>query len=357
MQLETRETVSPRAIERRKRRAAKAGLVYVNDYQGWLRRRRCGRGFTYVDDLGRTIRESRTRSRIKTLAIPPAWKDTLICPSERGHIQAVGTDDAGRRQAIYHPDWKRISSRTKFDRMRRFGQCLPRLRRRVRKDLSGRRLSPDRVYAAVVRIIDKTHLRVGNDEYTQKNNSRGATTLSQDNLSLDGTAIELDFVAKSGKRRRVHFSDRKVAKVLEQCVEIDGQFLFKYVDTSEQMHCVTSTEINGYILDVTNEHLTAKDFRTWAGSVLALEQFAALDFGVSQRRLARQITASVDRVAGQLGNTRSVCRESYIHPALLEATESAELPELLADLPRESHGELTIAETQFRLLLPKLQTA
>ncbi len=279
----------------------------------------------------------------------------MICPTENGHIQAVGFDAAGRKQSIYHPAWSAISSATKFARMQLFGELLPRIRRRVRRDLKGKCLKPKRVFAAVVRLIDKAHLRIGNEEYALQHGTRGATTLIDENVNLDQTRIEIEFQGKSGKQRSVAFSDSKVAKVIGQCEEIDGQFLFKYLDESGLPHTVTSSDITTYLLEVSGEQITAKDFRTWAGCFLALKYFEQIDFTSGKASQKRQIVSCIDQVASELGNTRAVCRDSYIHPGLLSAVQTGRLPQLIAELPSVSMSELTIAESRFFKLIPRLE--
>lgn len=344
-------------LQKRKRRARKAGLTYVNDFDSGFTRRRCGRGFTYVDDNGETIDDQTTRRRIDSLVIPPAWRDVWISDSQWAHIQARGVDEDGRPQYLYHEAWKAASKAAKFDRMSLMAELLPRIRRRVRRDLSGDDLGRDRVIATVVRLLDKVHLRIGNQRYFDERGTRGATTLSEEHVNLDEFRISLDFPGKSGKRRQVDFSDQKVAAVISQCEEIDGQFLFGYLDESGNEHDVSSSTVNDYLREISGESLTAKDFRTWWGSVIALGELADLENDASEVKRKSACVAAVKTVARDLGNTVAVCRQSYIHPAILSAAQSGELPKLLANSEKTgepSRRELTIDENRFANLLPHL---
>ena len=344
--------------QRGRRRALKAELEYVNDFDSGIRRRRRGRGFSYHNARGQTIRSERTRSRIDSLAIPPAWTDVWISPSTRGHIQAMGRDEAGRRQYIYHPRWQAISAATKYDRMQLVAELLPRVRRRVRQDLNEKALTKKRVLAAVVRIIDKGSVRVGNQKYTEVHGSRGATTLAAEHVEVNGFHISLDFPGKSGKQREIAFSDAKTAEVISQCEEIDGQYLFCYEDDSGTYRSVESTDVNAYLKDITGQKLSAKDFRTWSASVIALSELVDEDPDLTPAQRKRRVNAAVERAAQALGNTRAVCRGSYIHPGILAAGESGELAGLVAAARQiaeeRSTAELVAAERLFAALLPVL---
>lgn len=344
----------PSKTQQAERRASKAKLVYINAPYCGIRRQRCGKGFVYRSPSGKPVTNSRIRQRIVALAIPPAWKDVIICPQSNGHIQAVGVDDAGRRQYIYHARWQAISSASKFDRMLRFGQLLPKIRRRVTKDLKQKQLTRQRVLAAVVRLLDKAHLRVGNQSYASQNGSHGATTLLSRHVEIDRARVRLDFPAKSGQQREVELVDAKVAKVVRQCDELDGQFLFQYLDQEGAAHSVNSTDVNQALRELSGETITAKDFRTWWGSVTALEALESISPDDSATQRKRQVSAAIAATAQELGNTKAVCRSSYIHPGLLAAASSGELTKLLARLPTQAKRELTIEETRFLALLPKL---
>lgn len=336
--------------QKAKRRAAKAGLDYVNTFEQGISRRRCGRGFSYLSPAGRTIKSKRQRARIEQLAIPPAWTDVWICPTSSGHIQAKGQDAAGRSQYIYHEHWDTISSMTKFDRMARFAQVLPKIRRRIRKDLSLENLPRERVMAAIVRLLDKACLRVGNDQSVK---AKGATTLESEHVSLEGFRVSLEFPSKSGQKRDIEFSDKKVAKVIEQCEEIDGQYLFTYQQGNSSSR-VTSSDVNLYLQQIADESVTAKDFRTWWGSVKALGALRSSGCfkTASQRKAACR--SAVKAASAALGNTIAVCRKSYIHPGLLAAAESGELADLLTGISTNSIAELGQDEVAFIELLPRL---
>jgi DNA topoisomerase I len=339
------------------RRARKAGLQYIRDLsEGW-KRQRSGRGFVYLDARGRRLTGARTLQRITSLAIPPAWEDVRICPKPQGHLQATGRDAKGRQQYLYHEDWHAISAASKFDRLDLIGRLLPRIRRRLRRDLGGKTLSKEKVVSAVIRLIDKAHLRVGNAAYAIDNNSHGATTLKPDHVEIDALSISLDFPGKGGKQTEVLLADAKVAAVIQQCEEIEGQFLFCYRGADGQTYSVSSSDVNAYLQDVTEEDLTAKDFRTWSGSVLALGHLKRhlddTDGKVSRRALLH----AIERTAKELGHTRTVCRQSYIHPGLLTAFESGRLTALLERYARDElavPAELTRMEGLLLAILPEL---
>lgn len=336
-----------------KRKAAKAGLVYINSLDDDIRRRRCGKGFTYISAAGNTIKGKRIRQRIDSLVIPPAWEDVRICKQANGHLQAVGTDQAGRRQYLYHERWKAISAATKFDRMHLFGKRLPRMRRRILKDLNRKRLSRRRVLAGVFRLLDKAHVRVGNQEYAAQG-THGATTLKAEHVDVAKSRIQLCFPGKSGREREAELVDSKVAEVVRQCEEIDGQFLFQYLDEQGESHRVTSGDVNDYLRDASGEQFTAKDFRTWWAGTIALETLSELDLEDSKSQRKRKLADAITMTAEALGNTRSVCRNSYIHPGLITAAESGELPGLLDRLPDQARRGLTLAETRFHAILAEL---
>ena len=347
------------ALERRKRRAAMAGLTYVEDFDVGFSRRRCGTGFTYLSLEEETIKNERVRSRIESLVIPPAWEEVWICPDDNGHIQSRGVDEAGRTQYIYHPLWQQASSMRKFDRMHLMAEVLPRIRRRVRKDLNDDSLSKERVVAAVVRLLDKANLRVGNPRYAQRRDTRGATTLEPSHVDVEDFKISLEFPGKSGKQREVSFSDRKTAEVIDECIDTDAEsdFLFCYEADDGESHPVSSANVNEYLKEVSGQSITAKDFRTWWGSVIALSPLSEIksDFSATDRK--KKIVEAVAETAEELGNTAAVCRNSYIHPGILAAAESGELASLVSKLKKDDAtvAEMTIDETRFASLLPHLE--
>jgi DNA topoisomerase-1 len=345
-------TLTTTREQQSKRRASKAQLEYVDDFEHGMGRRRRGRGFVFLSTTGRPITSPRTKTRIDQLVIPPAWQEVWICPKPNGHIQARGRDEAGRIQYIYHERWNVVSSATKFDRMLRFAEVLPRIRRRVRKDLNRRHLDRERVLAAMVRVMDTTCIRVGGEA---AEDARGVTTLESENVELSKFSVTLNFVGKSGKEHVIEFHDPKVAKVVRQCEDLDGQRLFSYAGEDGEARSVTSTLVNRYLAEIAQESITAKDFRTWWGSVIALEAVSSMtgDESVTQRK--KLAVQAVKAAAEALGNTVAVCRKSYIHPGLLAATESGELPALLAKTKGKNVAELTKPEVLFAELLPKLQ--
>ena len=248
-------------------RAAVVDLVYIDDFsRGWRRRRR-GRGFSYHTYRGRTITSTKTKQRLHDLAIPPAWEDVWICPRTNGHIQALGYDESERRQYIYHPRWHEISNATKFHRMRDFAAVLPKMRTRIREDLDRRPIDKRCLLAAAIRLIDRANLRIGNTAYTEAYGSHGVTTLLDDHVDVDGSRVQLDYPAKGRKQRSVAFSDAKVSRVLSRCEDIDGQFLFEYHDEGGAIERIESGDVNAYLRDIAGARVTAKDFRTWSGSV------------------------------------------------------------------------------------------
>lgn len=338
-------------------KARKAGLRYVHHLEdGWLRRR-CGRGFIYFATGGRRLVAERTLKRIASLAIPPAWEDVRICPQANGHIQAIGRDAKGRLQYLYHDDWHEISAATKFDRLELVGQLLGKIRRRVRRDLAEPGLSKKRVVAAVVRLIDKAHLRVGNAAYVEENGSRGATTLAPEQVEVEGVRISLDFPGKGGRQTEAVLADGKVAAVVERCEEIDGQFLFCYCGDDGDYHPVSSSDVNGYLREVAGERLSAKDFRTWSASVIALGHLKTALPEWQTRSTKRLINEAVKKTAEEMGHTAAICRQSYVHPGLLAAFETGELAGLIAQYDKSAPSvrpELIRDEDQLLTLLPAL---
>jgi len=350
---DSRSSVSDRGA----RRAAKADLVYINEFDAGISRRRRGKGFSYAHDSGRAVNSKSVLRRIKAMAIPPAWEEVWICRDSKGHVQARGRDEAGRQQSIYHERWSAISAATKFDRMHGFGQLLPRIRRRVRKDLNRTSIDKPRVLAAVVRLIDKAHLRVGNEQNIEVTGARGATTLAPKHVETDGLHLSLDFPGKSGKRREVELADRKVARVIDRCSDLNGQFLFSYKGNGDQVFRLDSTSVNEYLREISKQDITAKDFRTWWGSVIACESLAAdYDDSTKQQRI-RSVGRAIAAAAEALGNTKAVCKSSYVHPGLQAAGRSGEFPILVERAQSNGRAskpisELTQAEILFAGILP-----
>src|SRR5690349_13032696 len=249
--------------------AQAAGLRYVSDAKPGIRRKRSGKGFTYVGADGRTVRDQATLARIRSLAIPPAYTDVWICPTANGHLQATGRDARGRKQYRYHPRWREVRDEAKYGRMVAFGEALPKIRRQVDRDIARRSLSKARVVATVVRLLDETSIRVGNDEYARENKSFGLTTMQKRHVDVEGARIMFRFRGKGGKLNDVDVRDPRVARVLRRCEELPGQHLFQYVDDDGEVQDVDSDDVNDYLREVTGDQFTAKDFRTWSGTVLA----------------------------------------------------------------------------------------
>jgi len=339
------------------RKARKAGLHYVQDLDNGWWRRRCGRGFTYFSSGGKRLAGKRALERIAALAIPPAWEDVRICPSRNGHLQAIGRDAKGRQQYLYHDDWHAVSAATKFDRLQRIGSLLPKIRRRVRRDLGKKGLPKERIIAAIVRLIDKAHLRVGSPVYAENNGSHGATTLTAEQVEIDNITISLDFPGKSGKQTEVLLDDAKVASVVRQCEEISGQFLFCYRDDEGEYRPVNSSDVNAYLQEVANEPLSAKDFRTWSASVVALKHLKCVLQEAEGRTTKRAITQAIEKTAKEMSHTKAVCQQSYVHPGLLAAAEAGTLQALLQKYDSSEpdiQAELTRDEDQLLAILPAL---
>jgi DNA topoisomerase I len=311
-------------------RARLAGLRYVSDESPGIRRRRCGRGFTYVDPDGETVRDPEARHRFAALAIPPAWTEVWICPSPKGHVQATGRDDKGRKQYRYHELWRAVSDASKYARLAPFALALPALRRRVRRDLSRDGLDRRRVLATLVRLLERTHARVGNDEYARDNDSYGLTTLEQEHVEVVGDHVHLEFSGKGGKEHVLDVRDPRVAELVRECQEIPGCELFRWTDADGTCHPLDSDDLNAYLREAMAGEFTAKDFRTWAGTVAAVETLCAMEPADGERQAAKNVVAAVKRVAEELRNTPAVTREFYIHPAVLAAYEAGTLHDTCA---------------------------
>ena len=311
---------SPRQPAAHSRRAAaSAGLRYVSDETRGIRRRRHGQGFHYVGPSGKAVRDPRTLARIRSLAIPPAWEDVWICPQPNGHLQATGRDARGRKQFRYHPRWREVRDEAKYERMVSFAESLPRIRRKVKACLRRRGLPREKVLAAVVRLLETTLIRVGNDEYAHQNGSYGLTTLRNHQVEVKGARIRFDFRGKSGIDHEIEVEDSRLAPIVRRCQDLPGQELFGYRDEDGKPRDVTSTDVNDFLREISGHDFTAKDFRTWAGTALAAQALQEFEHFDSQAAAKRNITAAIERVASQLGNTKTVCRKCYVHPAILEA--------------------------------------
>jgi DNA topoisomerase-1 len=299
--------------------ARQAHLHYVHDDAPGISRRRRGKGFSYYDPSGRPIADEKKRRWLNSLAIPPAWTDVWICTRENCHILATGRDEKGRKQYIYHPRWDEIRNENKFNRMLLFAAALPEIRARVDQDLRRRGLPRERIVATLVRLLEKTLIRIGNREYARQNNSFGLTTLQMEHLNVNGSTLHFEFRGKSGKWHGIDVRDPRAARVIRQCQELPGQELFQYLDDEGQSHKVGSADINDYLRAITGRDFTAKDFRTWGGTIRAVQAFRELGPAESKTEKKKKVVACVKLVAAELGNTTTVCRKYYIHPAVLQA--------------------------------------
>lgn len=295
-----------------------SGLVYSADSVRGITRRRCGRGFCYLGVDGNRTKNIELIERIKRLAIPPAWTDVWICPTEKGHIQATGRDAKGRKQYRYHPSYRAARDETKFHRMLAFSKHLPKLRHNVERDLSLPGLPRTKVLATVVRLLEKTLIRVGNEVYAKQNQSYGLTTMRRRHVEIDGAEIRFRFRGKSGVVHSVEINDKRLARIVQQCQTLPGQELFQFIDDSGKRQDVSSTDVNSYLHDITGEAITAKDFRTWAGTMRAAVALRRIGTTSSRREANKNVICVIDEVAQHLGNTRDVCRKYYIHPKILE---------------------------------------
>jgi len=309
--------------------AAAAGLRHVSDAAPGISRRRAGRGFTYTGPDGKTVRDRATLARIRALAIPPAWTEVWIAADPKGHIQATGRDARRRKQYRYHPSWHEVRHETKFGRMLAFSAALPRIRRALAADLALPGLPRRKVLATVVRLLECTQIRVGNDEYARANRSYGLTTFRDRHVEVNGSTLHFEFRGKSGKPHTVDVADRRLARIVARCQAIPGEELFQYLDEDGARQTIDSGDVNDYIREIAGEEFTAKDFRTWAGTVLASEALLALGVPSSEREAKANILAAIDKVAGQLNNTRAVCRKYYVHPEVLAAYGEGVLAEVL----------------------------
>jgi DNA topoisomerase-1 len=299
--------------------AGVVGLRYVTDAQKGIRRQRCGHGFRYYSSEGRIIRQRHTLKRIDSLVIPPAWTDVWICPLDHGHLQATGRDERGRKQHLYHSRWRETRDQTKFERLIDFARALPFIRRRLKRDLAREGLCREKVLATVVRLLEISLIRVGNDEYARDNKSYGLTTMKDRHAKVRGAKIKFHFRGKSGKEHIVEVEDRRIARIVRACQDLPGQELFQYIDDAGQKHDVTSGDVNDYLREIAGRDFTAKDFRTWGGTVCAaieLQQFRPVE---TEAEVRKNIVAAIKATAQNLGNTPAVCRKSYIHPAIIEA--------------------------------------
>jgi DNA topoisomerase-1 len=338
--------------------ARTAGLVYTSDEQPGIARIRRGKSFAYVNGRKRAIRDKATLTRIRSLVIPPAWTDVWICTNPRGHLQATGRDARGRKQYRYHPKWRAVRDSTKYERMIAFGGALPQIRRRTDADLRRDGLPREKVLAAVVRLLEKTFIRVGNDEYARDNHSFGLTTMRDGHVKVSGSTVRFLFRGKSGVEHALSLDDRRLAKIVKQCRDLPGQELFQYKDENGAVVDIGSGDVNAYLHEITGEEFTSKDFRTWAGTVLAAQLLREYERVDSAARAKKNVVAAIENVAKQLGNTRAVCRKCYVHPAVIDAYLDGTMLKTVSQRARAAKavGKLTAAETAVLALLQRRST-
>jgi DNA topoisomerase-1 len=324
------------------RSAEAAGLRYVRDTEPGIRRVRAGRGVRYVAPDGATVTEKLTLNRIRSLVIPPAWTNVWICAKPDGHIQAVGRDAKGRKQYRYHPSYRHQRDQTKFGRMLSFGKALELIRARVEQDLTLPGLPRHKVLAAVVRLLETTCTRIGNEEYKQQNNSFGLTTLQDHHVEVEGSRISFRFRGKSGQQQEVELNDPRLARIVRKCRDIPGYELFQYYDESGNVCNVTSSDVNEYIREIGNEDFTAKDFRTWGGTGWAALIFEQLGRCETEAEAKKRVVETIKQVAQRLGNRPATCRKYYVHPAVLDAYSDGSLFDALKKAEGERRQEAVV---------------
>ena len=325
------KSTSPSRLKSRKRSAVPditldpedsakaAGLRYISDTRPGIHRNPFRKSFRYTTPDGKPVRDPEILGRIKSLVIPPAWIDVWISPVANGHLQVTGRDVKGRKQSRYHPRWREVRDQTKYERMTLFGQILPTIRERVDHDLSLPGLSRPKILATIVQLMETTLIRVGNEEYARDNKSYGLTTMRNKHVDVDGSTVTFTFQGKSRVNHTIDLTDRRLAKIIQRCEDLPGYELFQYLDRDGTQHAIDSSDVNDYLREITGEHFTAKDFRTWAGSVLACVMLGEFEAASSVTEAKRNVVQAIKEVAKRLGNTPSVCRKCYVHPAVLES--------------------------------------
>ena len=317
--------------------AQSVGLRYVADARPGIRRKKAGNGFTYTRVDGSRLAEPEVLGRIKALAIPPAWTDVWICPFADGHIQATGRDAKGRKQYRYHARFREVRESSKYEHVVAFADALPAIRERVREDMALRGLPREKVLATIVHLLETTLIRVGNDDYAKQNSSYGLTTLKNRHVLVEGSEVRFRFTGKSGKQWSLRVKDRRVAKIIKACQELPGQELIQYVDDAGNCQDVTSTDVNEYLKEITGRDITAKDFRTWAGTVLAAMALNELESFDSAAQAKRNLRTAIEKVSARLGNTPTICRRCYVHPEVLNSYMDGNL---VLELKSQAESEL-----------------
>jgi DNA topoisomerase-1 len=333
-----------------------SGLRYVDDGMPGITRHKAGKQFTYRRPDGKPLRDADELARIRALAIPPAYTDVWICPRANGHLQATGRDARGRKQYRYHADWRALRDSNKYEHMLAFGKALPRIRRRLQRDLRKPPLSRDNVMATVVSLLERTLIRVGNEEYARDNESFGITTMRDRHVRISGSQVRFTFRGKSGKHHDLALNDARLAKIVKRCRDLPGQELFQYVDDGGERHSVSSSDVNAYLREITDEDFTAKDFRTWAGTVLTAVTLCSVEpAGGAPTKTA--LIDAIKTVSNQLGNTPAVCRRCYVHPEVIAAHLDGSLIEAFAKTPAAVRGLHRAESTVMALLRRRARVA
>ncbi|HKB54786.1 MAG TPA: DNA topoisomerase IB [Ramlibacter sp.] len=336
--------------------AESAGLTYVTDEAKGITREHSGDGFRYFKPNGQPVEDETTLERIRKLAIPPAWSDVWICTKASGHLQATGRDARGRKQYKYHPQFREFSEQTKYEHMLEFARTLPAIRAKVAEHMALRGLPREKVLATVVHLLETTLIRVGNDDYAKENDSYGLTTLRNPHVKVNGAELRFQFKGKSGKTWKLQVKDRRVARIVKACQDLPGQELFAYLDENGESKDVTSADVNAYLREITGRDVTAKDFRTWAGTVmaaLALQEFQAFDTKATAKK---NLKAAIERVAARLGNTPTICRKCYVHPEVLAAyAEGSLLLQVRREVEKELRDELAALRPEEAAVLSLLE--
>jgi DNA topoisomerase-1 len=319
--------------------AKAAGLRYVSDTMPGIRRKRAGKHFSYIGLDGKPIHDKKELERIRAIGIPPAWTNVWICPNPRGHIQATGRDAKGRKQYRYHTEWRKIRDETKYDRMVDFGKALPHIREHVAHDLALAGMPREKILAAVVRLLDRTSIRVGNEEYARENGSFGLTTMRNDHVDVEGSEIQFHFRGKGGKEHTIDIKDRQLARIVKKCQDLPGHELFEYIDENKELRTIESDDVNEYLRQISGHDFTAKDFRTWAGTVTATCALQDLGEYESQTQAKKNVVRAIEVAAQHLGNTPTICRKSYVHPEVIDAYLNGALLEAL-----DQHNENAVQQ-------------
>lgn len=318
--------------------ARAAGLRYVSDEAPGIRRRKSGKGFSYIGPDGKAVRDRATLERIRSRKMPPAYRDVWFCTLASGHMQATGVDERGRKQYRYHARWREVRDEAKYARMIAFGQALPLIRERTQSDLKKPNMPREKVLAGLVQLLEKTAIRIGNEEYARANESYGLSTLRNRHVDVEGTRVRFEFKGKSGKSHRIDLHDRRLARLVGKLQELPGQELFQYVDADGVPHSIGSGDVNDYLHEITGQPFSAKDFRTWTGTLLAALALRELEAFGTEAQARQNVVAAIESVSKKLGNTPSICRKCYVHPAILESYLDGSL---LESLEQQAQAELS----------------